>query len=44
MVANAIEEAIASKEGRTIVCKSIGTNSNGEIVSEFNITWSFKAK
>jgi len=44
MVARTIEEAIQTKEGKTIVCKSIGTNSNGEVVAEFYITWSFKSK
>lgn len=43
-VDTAIEESIATGEGRTIVCKSIGTNEAGELVSEFLITWSFKAK
>ncbi|HLD52530.1 MAG TPA: hypothetical protein VJA82_04440 [Sediminibacterium sp.] len=44
MVAETIEDTIQSKEGKTIVCKSIGTNTNGEVVAEFNITWSFKSK
>jgi hypothetical protein len=44
MIQNAINEAIASREGKTIVCKSIGKNSANEVVAEFNITWSFKAK
>ncbi len=44
LVARTIEEAIQTKEGKTIVCKSIGTNSNGEVVAEFYITWSFKSK
>jgi Domain of unknown function (DUF4442) len=44
MVAEAIEEAIATKEGKTIQCTSIGTNSKGEVVAEFYITWSFKSK
>ena len=39
-----IEDAIATGEGKTLVCKSIGTNLSGEMVSEFIITWSFKAK
>ena len=39
-----IEESIASGEGKTIICKSIGTNMAGEVVSEFLVTWSFKAK
>lgn len=44
MVSEAIEEAIATNEGRTIVCKSLGTNAKGEVVAEFYITWSFKSK
>jgi len=44
MVAEAIEDAIATKEGKIIQCKSIGTNNNGEVVAEFYITWSFKSK
>jgi uncharacterized protein YoaH (UPF0181 family) len=44
MIQNAINEAITSGEGKTIVCKSLGKNSNNDIVAEFNITWSFKAK
>jgi hypothetical protein len=38
-----VEESIATGESRTIICKSTGTNMAGEIVSEFWITWSFKA-
>lgn len=44
LIQNTIDEAITSGEGKTIICKSIGKNSNNEIVAEFNITWSFKAK
>ena len=40
----AIESSIATGEGKTIKCHSIGTNLAGEVVSEFWITWSFKAK
>jgi Domain of unknown function (DUF4442) len=39
-----VEEAVASGEGRTIRAKSIGRNLAGEIVAEFFVTWSFKAK
>ncbi len=39
-----IEECISTGEGRTLVCNSIGKNEQGEIVSEFFITWSFKSK
>lgn len=40
----AIEEAIATGEARIVKAKSIGTNKEGEVVAEFYITWSFKAK
>ena len=39
-----IEEAVASGDGRTMRAKTIGKNKAGEIVAEFFITWSFKAK
>jgi hypothetical protein len=39
-----IEGSIASGEGRTFRAKSTGRNENNEIVAEFYITWSFKAK
>lgn len=40
----AIEECIATGEPRTVRAKSTGRNSEGEVVAEFYITWSFKAK
>lgn len=40
----AIESSLASGEGKTVTCYSVGTNDFGEIVSEYWITWSFKAK
>jgi hypothetical protein len=39
-----IEESIATGEARTIRARSIGRNKAGELVAEFYITWSFKAK
>lgn len=39
-----IEEAVESGDGRTIRAKTIGKNKSGELVAEFFITWSFKAK
>ncbi|MGC4103252.1 PaaI family thioesterase [Ferruginibacter sp.] len=39
-----IEAAIASGEGKTITTKSTGVNNAGEVVAEFLVTWSFKAK
>ncbi len=43
-IQEAIQETIATGEGKTLICKSVGTNSKGEVVAEFNFTWSFKAK
>ena len=39
-----IEESVATGESRTVKAKSIGKNNAGELVAEFYITWSFKAK
>jgi Domain of unknown function (DUF4442) len=39
-----IEETIATGEARIVKAKSIGTNKEGEVVAEFYITWSFKAR
>lgn len=39
-----IEDAIFSNEGKIITSKSYGRNAEGEIVAEFAVTWSFKAK
>ena len=39
-----IEKAIASGQGQSILATSIGKNKAGEIVSEFRIEWSFKAR
>src|SRR5688500_10744404 len=41
---NAIEESTATGEGRTVKAKSVGKNIEGDVVAEFHITWSFKAK
>lgn len=40
----AVEQSIQSGEGTTVTCNSKGTNEAGELVAEFNFTWSFKAK
>ena len=39
-----VDEAIATGEARSIKARSVGRNKAGEIVAEFYITWSFKAK
>lgn len=44
LLKTAIEESIATGEARTVKAKSAGRNKEGEIVAEFYITWSFKAK
>jgi hypothetical protein len=40
----AIEEAVRTGDSVQFKAKSIGTNEQGEVVSEFSITWSFKVK
>jgi hypothetical protein len=44
LIKKTIEEAIQSGEGKIIRTKTIGKNKAGELVAEFFITWSFKAK
>lgn len=44
LVLQAIEKAIATKEGQAFWMKSIGTNENGEQVSEMEFEWSIKLK
>lgn len=43
-IANAVNEAGKSIEGKTITVKSTGRNKNEEIIAEFLFTWSFKSK
>lgn len=43
LIDETVEKCLTDCEPRTIQCKSIGTNEKGEVVSEFLITWSFKA-
>ncbi|HEX3854929.1 MAG TPA: hypothetical protein VHW01_28400, partial [Polyangiaceae bacterium] len=40
----AIDRAIATGEPQIFLAKSVGTQSSGEVISEFEITWSFKTK
>lgn len=39
-----VDDCIANGEASTYTAKSTGTNDAGEVVAEFFITWSFKAK
>ncbi len=41
-IKNAIEQSIKTSEGITVEAKSTGKNANGEVVSEFYFTWTFK--
>lgn len=43
-IENCIQEAIDTKEGKTLECISIGKNEAGEAIAKFKFTWSFKAK
>jgi len=43
-IADAIEETLATGEGVTIQCISVGLNEMNEEVARFVFTWSFKAK
>lgn len=40
----AVDETIASGEARTVTARSTGVNKQGELVADFLVTWSFKAK
>ena len=40
----AVQEAIKTGESSKISCTSIGKNSEGIIVAEFNMHWTFKVK
>jgi len=44
LIRQAVEDSIATGEGKTVTAKSVGRNKAGEIVAEFFVTWSFKAK
>ncbi len=43
-ILQAVKQAIATGEGQTVSTKSIGKDKSGDIVSEFEFTWTFKIK
>ena len=43
-IANTVNDAIVSGEGKVINVKTTGRNKNDELIAEFLFTWSFKAK
>jgi len=40
----AIQKAIDTKEGVTLVVKSVGVDEQNDVVSEFEFTWTFKVR
>ncbi len=44
LIKQAVEEAIATKQPRTVSLSSRGKNEAGEIVAEFMIEWTFKSR
>ncbi len=43
-IQTAIQTTIATGESVTLLCHSIGTNEQSEVVANFEFTWSFKRK
>lgn len=43
-IRDAVEEAIETNGSNVITVKSIGTNPQGELISEFTFTWSLKVR
>ena len=44
IIKQAVQEAVANNEARTVTLNSIGRNEAGEVVAEFKIEWTFKLK
>lgn len=44
LIAESINQAIATGVGQTFWMKSVGVNEKGEQVSEFNFEWTIKVK
>lgn len=44
LINNALEKAIATGEGQTVWMKSIGTDRQGNMVSEFEFEWTLKLR
>jgi hypothetical protein len=44
LIKEAIEQAVTTREARTARTRSVGKSSDGAIVAEFFITWSFKPR
>ena len=44
LIEQTVQEAMASGKSQSISCRSVGTSENGDVIAEFNITWSFKVR
>jgi hypothetical protein len=44
LIREAVEKAIDTATPQTVTTRSQGLNAAGEVIAEFTITWSFKAK
>ncbi len=44
LIKEAVEQAIATGEAKTVRAKSVGKNDEGLWIAEFYVTWSFKVK
>ena len=44
LIESAIENAISSGEPQSVRARSVGKNKEGEVVAEFFVSWSFKAR
>jgi len=44
LIREAVEQAVESREAKTVRAKSVGRNREGAIVAEFYVTWSFKVR
>jgi hypothetical protein len=44
LIRETIERAVSTGEAQTVKAKSVGRNSEGIVVAEFFVTWSFKVR
>ena len=44
LIEQTVKEAMASGKSQQVSCRTTGTSEEGELIAEFNVTWSFKVK
>lgn len=44
LLQHTVQQAVQTGTGQSVVVRSTGRNAQGEVVAEFQITWSFKQK